>query len=131
MRNCFTRGDFNVNYNRILDAIERAANRKKNDEKGTKRGFATKEEADEYGGRKQARDFHHEPNGKEKNTKDEKAPDKRKNNFSNTSSESETNFSPTNDRKNEPVDDPTSSNEQILSKNKQKAGNNEDKTTVF
>src|ERR1043166_9576663 len=70
--NCHTRGEFNLYFNRILDAIERAAAKKKNKdsqtndkeektddksfEKETKKGFATKEEADEYARRKQAED---------------------------------------------------------------------------
>lgn len=67
--NCHTRGEFNILYNRMLDAIERAATKKKNknfhhetetngkkEKTGESWGFATKEEADEYAKKKQAED---------------------------------------------------------------------------
>jgi curved DNA-binding protein CbpA len=58
MRWCFNRREFNTKYNQMLDAIERAAARKENEsfQANVKKGFATKEEADEYAKKKQAED---------------------------------------------------------------------------
>lgn len=136
---CFTRGDFKRIYNLILDEIERTVIRKKDRdfspqnhskeektkedwEKNTKRGFSTKEEADEYARKKHQIE--------EKSLEDDKEKDNSYTRPTSPISEISSSSSSTSSQENRPIEDPnlnSENNNQVLSNGKKaEVSNNKD-----